>query len=150
MKAWIWFWIGFFACTVLVALTTPACSQEHLRGDKVLLRAVLQEAESETLEGMVAVAGVVMDRAQDPRWPDTAEAVARQPRQFAGMSAPVRNYGERAVTRARAAIAAAQVGYRPCGTVYWFHATYVKPGWDYSKIEFACQIGEHLFYRDKE
>lgn len=144
------------SCVLFFAVISSAFSQEHLSSVKVLSRAepvvrmVLQEANNEPFMGLVTVAGVALDRKEDPRWPNTKEAVVRQPGQFEGMQIKIRNYGRRAIARARIAVKVAARGYRPCGTVYWYHATYVKPRWDYSKIEFACQIGEHVFYRDKE
>lgn len=111
---------------------------------------VLQEANHEPFAGMVAVAGVALDRIADDRWPDTRDGVVRQPHQFTGMSIKIRRYTKQQITRARLAVATAEVGERPCGLVLYYHATYVKPAWDYSKIEVACQLGDHVFYRDKE
>jgi N-acetylmuramoyl-L-alanine amidase len=109
---------------------------------------VLQEANLEPFAGMVAVAGVALDRVRDNRWPDNAEAVVRQPNQFTGMSIKIRRYSQQQITRARLAVAAAEGGTRPCGRVLYYHTDWVKPKWDYSKIEVACQLGDHIFYRD--
>ena len=141
------------SCMVLALLT---CSEGHANEFKVLTRAepvvrmVLQEANNEPFAGMVAVAGVALDRVQDPRWPDTKKDVIYQRHQFTGMSVRFRNYRRDQITRARIAVATAEVGVRPCGTVLYYHHEDVKPEWDYTKIEVACQLGEHVFYRDKE
>lgn len=41
------------------------------------------EARGEPPDGMMAVMDVVLERVDDPRWPDEVCAVAREPRQFA-------------------------------------------------------------------
>ena len=32
--------------------------------------------------------------------------------------------------------------------VTMFHADYVNPKWDYSKLEFVTKIDDHLFYKE--
>ncbi len=41
------------------------------------------------------------------------------------------------------------IGTRPCGTVFWYHATYVKPWW-ITRLSEKCRIGAHIFYGDSE
>lgn len=156
MKRWSTFW---FAAWLVMTLIYASChlrhkvagAEEHLSADNMLLRAVLQEADGEPFDGKVAVAGVVFDRVEDPRWPDTITGVLEQPYQFEGLTAPIRDQWRRNVADARDAIAAAQAGLRPCGTVLWFHYRGMIPhDWDYSRIEIACVIGDHVFYKDKE
>lgn len=161
-----WFWM-VVACTFIVLYfaaiwTKPVCAQGHLIGFKPLTRAepvvrmVLQEAIHEPFAGLVAVAGVALDRVEDSRWPNTPAGVvyqgnhSRRTAQFTGMSIPLRDYSPDQITRARLAVGGAEVGHRPCGLVLYYHTTAVNPKWDYTKIEVACQIGNHIFYRDKE
>ena len=161
-----WFWM-VMACTFALLFfaaiwTTPVCSQEHPNGFKPLSRAepvvrmVLQEAINEPFSGLVAVAGVALDRVEDRRWPNTPAGVvyqgnhSRRTAQFTGMSITLRDYSPDQITRARLAVASAEIGDRPCGRVLYYHTTWVTPKWDYTKIEVACQIGNHIFYRDKE
>ena len=138
------------------ALATVICSYGQVHPFKPLSRAepivrmVLQEAIHEPFAGLIAVAGVALDRMEDRRWPTTADRVVRQPYQFTGMSIKLRNYSRKQITRARLAVAVAENGERPCGTVLWYHATWMIPAWDYNKIEIACRLGGHIFYRDKE
>lgn len=150
--------LGYFFLTMVFILLfniTPVCSQEHPNSLKPLLRAealtrmVLQEANNEPIEGMVAVVGVALDRVEDPRWPDNPEAVVRQPYQFEGMSVTFRDYTEREITRARFAVEVAKGGGRPCGRVLWFHADHMMPEWARGDIVPACHIGNHIFYRDR-
>lgn len=44
------------------------------------------EARGEGVEGMNVVADVVLERVEDPRWPDDVCSVVQQPRQFAWTS----------------------------------------------------------------
>ena len=145
-----------------LALMAVICSYGQVNAFKPLSRAepvvrmVLQEAANEPLAGMVAVAGVALDRVADSRWPDTPVGVvyqgnrSRRTAQFTGMSITLRDYTPDQITRARIAVATAEVGERPCGRILYYHTTAVSPPWDYTKIEVACQIGDHIFYRDKE
>jgi N-acetylmuramoyl-L-alanine amidase len=144
-----WLIVMLLVTLILCATDKRACSEEHLTGDNVLLRAVLQEAESEPLDGMVAVAGVALDRAADRRWPGTPRDVLLQPAQFEGMSRPLRNHSARARALAEQAVLLAVSGHRPCGTVLYFHAEWMTPSWDFEKIQPACQIGGHVFYTDR-
>jgi spore germination cell wall hydrolase CwlJ-like protein len=131
--------------------TTPAWGEfKPLSKAEPIVRMVLQEANNEPFAGMVVVAGVALDRIEDRRWPGTADQVVRQRNQFTGMSIALRDYSQQQITRSRLAVATAEVGERPCGRVLYYHATWMRPAWDYSKIEIACQIGGHIFYRDKE
>ncbi len=151
---WIAWVVGVVAAMII--FTSPVCAQEHPNSLKPLLRAevltrmVLQEANNEPVEGMVAVAGVALDRVVDSRWPSSLEAVIRQPYQFSGMSIALRDYTQREITRARFAVEIATSGQRPCGVVLWFHADYMMPGWARGYIVPACHLGGHIFYKDKE
>lgn len=138
---------GFF-------LGLAVCSQAHANSFKPLTRAepivrmVLQEAANEPFAGQVAVAGTVLDRMADARWPATAKGVVYQPWQYTGMRLRLREYMPSQIEEARAAVEIAKSGTRPCGTVYWYHTPAVKPKWR-KRFEFRCRIGNHLFYGDR-
>lgn len=127
----------------------PAAEFKPLTRDEPIVRMVLQESVSEPLAGQVAVAGVALDRMNDPRWPDTAKDVVYQPWQFTGMRAKLREYTRKEIEIARLAVQLARSGTRPCGTVLWYHTTEVNPKWA-KGVQPSCQIGEHIFYSDKE
>lgn len=65
----------------------------------ILIRTVIGEAANEGEEGWAAVAHTILNRARDPRWPGSPDAVALQPKQFsawndgAGGNDLVRKYG---------------------------------------------------------
>ena len=108
---------------------------------------VLQEANGEPIAGMVAVAGTVLDRAADPRWPNTSREVVYQPYQYSGMALKIKAYSREAIELARAAVAISRIGVRPCGKVLWYHNYSVNPGWAKRVTEY-CTIGGHVFYGD--
>lgn len=140
------------AGVMFVAMCSYAQASEFklLTRAEPVVRMVLQEAAHEPIAGMVAVAGVALDRVADRRWPSTAKQVVYQPWQFTGMAIKLRRYSETQITQARIAVAIAEGGHRPCGTVLWYHTDWVSPKWDYNKINVACVIGGHIFYADKE
>lgn len=136
-------------------LVLAFCSYAQAKAFKPLTRAepivrmVLQEAANEPFAGMVAVAGTVFDRMEDPRWPSTRKDIVYQPWQYTGMRLRLREYTPVQIEEARAAVEIAASGTRPCGHVYWYHTPAVDPDWR-KKVEFRCRIGNHLFYGDKE
>ncbi len=118
-----------------------------------IVRLVLQEANGEPFDGMVAVAGTVFDRMADPRWPDTIKAVVYQNNgrvwQYSGMALRLRRYSQSSITKARVVVGIARLGGRPCGHVLWFHNFTVYPDWAES-FKIACIIGGHIFYTDRK
>ncbi len=134
---------------LLLAFPAWGSSFEPLTREEPIARMVLQEAANEPFLGMVAVAGVALDRMKDRRWRSTEKHVVYQPAQFTGMGIRLRRYSEKQITRARTAVAVAILGKRPCGTVFWYHADFVKPSWrkDY---QWVCQLGAHIFYGDRQ
>ncbi len=135
---------------VLMVLSNPAWGEfKPLTRDEHIVRMVLQEAANEPFAGMVAVAGVALDRIRDDRWPNTARDVVYSPAQFTGMGIALRSYSERQITRARLAVVTAERGTRPCGEVLWYHTTEVTPFWR-KRLTVKCQLGSHIFYGDGE
>lgn len=118
-----------------------------LSRDEPVVRMVLQEANGEPLNGMVAVAAVALDRTAAPNWPSTMHEVIYQPGQFTGMSLPIKAYPLRDIRHARVAVHMAQRGQRPCGLAYWYHATWMAkpPAWA-ARLRRLCVIGQHAFY----
>ena len=116
-----------------------------------LATAVYFEARGETLEGQLAVARVVMNRAASGKYPPSWCATVKQPWQFSFVQHgqfPQVDLGSAAWARAQgiARLAAANVIPSVGNDVLWYHATYVAPSWGrrLSRVE---QIGAHIFYR---
>jgi hypothetical protein len=115
-----------------------------------LAKAVYFEARGETLEGQLAVAEVVLNRASSGRYPPTICAVVTQPAQFSfirGGKFPAVDPNSDCWKKA---LAIADVATKHLATslapnVLWYHATYVAPAWGRQKTR-AAQIGTHIFY----
>lgn len=118
---------------------------------RCLASAIYYEARGESLEGQLAVAQVVLNRARHDRWPDDICAVVYQSGQFSFTfdgKPDVPAVKGPAWKRAEAiAIIAVGQGWRDVtDKATFFHATYVKPSWRRVKEE-TRRIGGHIFYR---
>ncbi len=137
------------AVTVFLLASNAAQGAEPLTRAEPIVRMILQEANNEPFEGLVAVASVAFDRITDPRWPDSPHGVVYQPYQFSGMGILLRSYTVAQIALARRAVEVAGLGSRPCGrSVFWYHTHAVKPTWN-KRLVVACKIGGHIFYKDK-
>jgi N-acetylmuramoyl-L-alanine amidase len=116
-----------------------------------LATAVYFEARGESLEGQLAVAHVVMNRAASGRYPPTWCAVVKQPYQFSFVrdgQFPQADTNSDAWKKAEAIaeLAAANIVPSVSNDVLWYHADYVAPSWRHNLQE-VRQIGAHIFYR---
>ena len=116
-----------------------------------LATAVYFEARGESVEGQLAVARVVMNRAASGRYPADWCGVVKQPAQFSfvrGGQFPYADPNCDAWRKAEAVaeLAAANVVPSVGPDVLWYHADYVAPSWRRSLQEVE-QIGAHIFYR---
>ncbi|HEY0325218.1 MAG TPA: cell wall hydrolase [Allosphingosinicella sp.] len=111
-----------------------------------LTKVILYEAGAESRAGQVAVAQVVMNRVESPRFPDTICGVIYQRGQFSAIRSfnPPRNARwNRAMALARDVLD----GHEPVvGEALYFHATRVRPAFVRSRTRVAT-IGNHVFYR---
>ncbi|MEQ1509151.1 MAG: cell wall hydrolase [Sphingopyxis sp.] len=109
---------------------------------------VYYESRAEPLEGQLAVAHVILNRARSGRFANSVCGVLTQPHQFSFvrggvLSAPGNNAQWRtSVGVARVAMAGEMVSPVP-GAMY-FHAARVSPGWNRPRI---ARLGNHVFYR---
>ena len=115
--------------------------------------AVYHEARGESLEGQIAVAKVIMNRAASGKYPTSWCGVVKQPWQFSFVNArtgympsvdQTSDSWRKALGVTRLAVANA-VSSVP-GDCLWYHADYVAPSWGrrLTRIE---KIGAHIFYR---
>ena len=117
-----------------------------------LASAVYFEARGESLEGQLAVAEVVMNRAASGRYPSTLCGVVEQPWQFSFVNAtgriPNANRDSAAWRRAVAIARIAQDGVTDqlSSDCLWYHADYVSPSWG-RRLNRVTKIGLHIFYR---
>lgn len=113
--------------------------------------AVYFEAQGEPVEGQLAVAEVVLNRAASGEYPSSICDVVTQPAQFSFVrdgSFPAIDRGSDAWRRAVAVahIAAEDLAGTLSADVLWYHADYVAPGWG-RRLDRVTQIGAHIFYR---
>ena len=115
--------------------------------------AVYHEARGESLEGQLAVAKVIMNRAASGKYPSSWCGVVKQPWQFSFVNPHSGQYPSvdqasdawrKALGVTRLAVANA-VRSVP-SDVLWYHANYVAPSWrnNLTRVE---KIGAHIFYR---
>jgi spore germination cell wall hydrolase CwlJ-like protein len=126
--------------------------QSDLSADlKCLAQAVYFEARGEPIEGQLAVAEVVINRARSGLYPDNYCDVITQPAQFSFVrhgQIPTADESCEAWERAEAIaeIAERNLWQTKAADALYFHATYVNPSWARQKVELA-QIDSHIFYR---
>jgi spore germination cell wall hydrolase CwlJ-like protein len=115
--------------------------------------AVYHEARGESLEGQLAVARVIMNRAASGKYPASWCGTVKQPWQFSfvnprtGQHPAVNETSAswaKAVAITRLAVSNAVPSLE--NDVLWYHATYVAPGWG-KRLNRAQKIGTHIFYR---
>ena len=116
-----------------------------------LATAVYFEARGESLEGQLAVARVVINRAASGKYPATWCETVKQPWQFSFVQNgrfPPADIGSAAWARAQAIAEIAKANIVPSLTddVLWYHADYVAPSWGH-RLQRAEKIGTHIFYR---
>lgn len=114
-----------------------------------LATAIFYESRSESLEGQLAVARVIINRAHSPRFADSLCAVIKQPYQFSF----VRN-GRLPAPKTRrpawkTAVAIARIAQQngwesQAEGALFFHAKYVSPSWRRTRM---AVIDKHIFYR---
>jgi len=115
-----------------------------------LANAVYFEARGEPVEGQLAVAEVVLNRAQSGRYPATVCGVVRQPAQFSFVRRGVIPRADRASEAWRRAVAVARIAEAGATrllpqNVLWYHANYVNPSWG-RRLARNTRIGLHIFY----
>ena len=115
-----------------------------------LATAVYFEARGEALEGQLAVAEVVLNRAASGVYPPTICDVVTQPAQFSFVRGGRFPKIDKSSSHWRTALAIADVARKGLAdkvapNVLWYHASYVSPGWG-RRLTRVAQIGTHIFY----
>jgi spore germination cell wall hydrolase CwlJ-like protein len=120
------------------------------REQDCLANAVYFEARGEPIEGQLAVAEVVINRAQSGRYPTTICEVVTQPWQFSFVRRGVIPAADRNCDAWRRAVAIARIAEAGASRllprdVLWYHADYVSPSWG-RRLARNTKIGLHIFY----
>jgi hypothetical protein len=116
-----------------------------------LAQAVYFEARGEPLAGQLAVARVVINRADSGLYPADYCSVVTQRAQFSFVRNGRIPQPDESSKAWRKAMAVAQIAHQDlweseAGDALYFHASYVKPGWASRKRQLA-RIDTHVFYR---
>jgi spore germination cell wall hydrolase CwlJ-like protein len=116
-----------------------------------LATAVYFEARGESLEGQLAVAKVVMNRAASGKYPSTWCEVVKQPWQFSFVRRgqfPAVDTASDAWRKAQGIARLAVTNVIPSldNDVLWYHANYVAPSWGH-RLNMDQRIGAHIFSR---
>lgn len=130
----------------LVSDTTVASADNPQH--QCLAQGVFYESRAESLEGQLAVAHVILNRARSGRFADTVCGVLTQRGQFSfvrGGAIPTPRDG----AQWRTALAIARIAMdndwaSPVPGALFFHASRVSPGWNRTRM---ARIGNHIFYR---
>jgi spore germination cell wall hydrolase CwlJ-like protein len=137
------------AATLNHLVDLQAIPQKLDRETECLAASVYFESKTEPLEGQLAVAEVVINRAKSGRFANSICGVVFQKGQFSF----VRGGGFPPIARSghawREAVAIAQIAMNDhwdsrASKALFFHATRVSPGWNKTRV---AQLGNHVFYR---
>ena len=117
--------------------------------EKCLATAIFYEARSESFEGQLAVAQVILNRVQSGRFARSICGVVLQPGQFSfvrGGAIPAISKASKDWREALAIARIAQARLHPSSAdnALFFHATHVSPKWRLNRV---ASIGNHVFYR---
>ncbi|MEI6484691.1 MAG: cell wall hydrolase [Sphingomonadales bacterium] len=138
---------GLAALVKMVAIepTAPAAAAPTDSELDCLATAVWFESRGEALEGQLAVAQAVVNRAKAGRWGKGVCGVIKAPHQFNFVAARVqRSTATFAVALAVARIAAAGLWHDIAEGAHSFHAARLNPRWRLTRV---ARIGNHIFYR---
>ncbi|MCU0729539.1 MAG: cell wall hydrolase [Sphingopyxis sp.] len=135
-----------------LSLSSAVRAIEHRDPENAELRClatgVFFESRGESLDGQMAVAHVILNRANSGRFAGTVCGVLTQPRQFSfvrGGAVPTAPRGaqwQTAVAIARLAMDGEHAN--PVPGALFFHATHVSPAWNRPRVG---RVGNHVFYR---
>jgi N-acetylmuramoyl-L-alanine amidase len=122
----------------------PVCAagNEH----ECLALNIYHEAKGESVDGMIAVAAVTVNRRNNPSFPKKICDVVYQPGQFSWVGNsrhPRRDSAEMKLSRAIAVEYLDGGLADPTNGALFFHAKYVKPNW---RMKRTAVIGNHVFY----
>jgi hypothetical protein len=120
------------------------------REQDCLANAIYFEARGEPIEGQLAVAEVVLNRARSGRYPATICEVVTQPWQFSFVRRGIIPDADRNCEAWRRAVAIARIAEAGASRllpndVLWYHAEYVSPSWG-RRLDRNTKIGLHIFY----
>jgi N-acetylmuramoyl-L-alanine amidase len=135
--------------TLAELVSVHAATVTSNREQECLAGAVYFESKGEPLDGQLAVAQVIQNRARSGRFAPSICGVVFQPSQFSfvrGRGFPHIDRNSRNWTSAVAIakIAQGDLWKSSINNALYFHARRVSPNWNLTRI---ASIGQHVFYR---
>ncbi len=122
-------------------------TQVSQRDLQCLAEALYFEARGEGSQGQRAVAEVILNRVDHPRFPKTVCGVVNQRGQFTyNNNGRIREKGTYARVHKIAQAALSGAPRTPTNGATYFHTRAVKPSWS-RRFERTTRIGAHIFYR---
>ena len=120
--------------------------REQMNEVQLLARIIAAEARGEPLAGQVAVGAVILNRMQDPAFPNTLSGVIFQPNAFESVSNGLFYRRSPTNQEIRAALTALN-GWDPTyGSIYFWEPAKSTSRWIWSR-QVVRRIGGHLFAR---
>ena len=144
-----WRALGLFNAVAGAGGTAPSTGGQSAavnRSDQLELLAhvIAAEAQGEPFEGQVAVGAVILNRVNDPRFPNTLSGVIYQPHAFESVSNGLiwrRTPSDEAYRAARAALN----GWDPTyGAVFFWNPSKPVSSWIWTR-QIIARIGNHVF-----
>ena len=140
--------IIFISIFILIIITTFSSAQRtSLSNNEVelLSRIIYAEAKGEPYIGQVAVGAVILNRIDNPDFPNTLSGVIYQPLAFEPVQNGTINQAVPQNADARKAAQDALNGYDPTGgCLYFYNPATAKSKWIWSK-QIVKTIGKHNF-----
>ncbi|WP_199260809.1 cell wall hydrolase [Paracoccus binzhouensis] len=132
---------------IKIVRTATGLHQISQRDLQCLSEALYFEARGEGVDGQRAVAEVILNRVDHPRFPKTVCGVVNQRGQFTyNKNARIREKGTFARVQKVAMAALAGAPRTLTNGATYFHARGVRPSWS-KRFERTIRIGSHTFYR---
>lgn len=133
-------------------LAAAVAAQDAIAADaelNCLAVGVYYESKGEPLEGQLAVAEVILNRAKSGRFPTSVCGVLTQRGQFSFVRNGRLPQPPASARAWKTALAVAQVARDDAwdsrvSNALFFHARYVSPGWRRARVG---SVGNHIFYR---
>lgn len=114
-----------------------------------LTEALYFEARGEGTNGQKAVAEVILNRVDHPRFPKSVCGVVNQSGQFSYHGRVAKRFSEKGAYLRAKSVAMAALSGAPrnlTGGATYFHTPAVRPSWS-RKFTRTARIGSHIFYR---
>jgi len=111
------------------------------------------EARGEGVGGMLAVMLVARNRVLSDQFPDTFCQVRDQPKQFSFIdqitNRKMRDNDSKEIAKQLATMVYYSGDEPYLNNALYYHASSIKPNWNYNLLAEVGRIGNHVFYRNK-